>query len=42
MQNLGSLCTNTKQKYRDRVMKEKERVALFLCQEKGEHSRIVP
>ena len=39
-QNLGSLCTNDKQKYRDRVMEEKERVALLLCQAKGEHSRL--
>ena len=38
-QNLGSLCTNAKQKYGDRVM-EKERVALLLCQTKGEHSRL--
>ena len=28
------------QKYSDRVMKEKERVALFLCQEKEEQSRL--
>ena len=38
-QNLGSLCTNAKQKYGDKVM-EKERVALLLCQAKGEHSRL--
>lgn len=39
-QNLGSLCTTAKQKYRNRIM-EKERVASFLCQAKGEHSRLV-
>ena len=41
-QNLGSLCINAKKKYRDRVMEEKERVTLLLCQTKGEHSRLVP
>ena len=34
-QNHGSLCTNAKQKYGDRVMEEKERVALLFCQGKG-------
>ena len=34
--------TNAKQKYRDRAMEEKERVALFLCQAEREHSRLVP
>ena len=38
-QNLGSLCTNARQKYGDRVMEEKERVALLLCQAKGELSK---
>ena len=41
-QNLGSLCISAKKKYRDRVMEEKERVTLLLCQTKGEHSRLVP
>ena len=41
-QSLGSFCTNAKQKYRDRVMEEIERVALFLYQAKEEHSRLVP
>ena len=35
-QNLGSLCTSAKKKYGDRIMEEKERVALLLCQAKGE------
>ena len=39
--NLGSLCISAKKKYRDRVMGEKERVTLSLCQT-GEHSRLVP
>ena len=34
--------TDAKQKYRNRVMEEKERVALFLCQAKREHSRLAP
>ena len=33
------LCTNARQKYGDRVMEEKERVALLLCQAKGELSK---
>ena len=33
---------NAKQKYGDRVMKEKWRLALLLCQTKEEHSRLVP
>ena len=37
-----SLCHDIEQKYRDRVMEEKERMALFLCQAKGEHSRLAP
>ena len=41
-QNLGSLCANDKQKYGDRVMEEKERVALLLCEAKGEHCRLAP
>ena len=40
--NLGSLCTKAKQKYRDRVMEEKKRVALSVGQVKGEHSGIAP
>ena len=30
--DIGSLCRNTKQKYRHRALEEKERVAIFLCQ----------
>ena len=41
-QNLGFLFTNAKQKYGDRVMDEKERVTLLLCQVKREHSRLAP
>ena len=41
-QDLGSLCTSAKQKYRDRVAEEKERVALFLCRAKGDHRRLAP
>ena len=41
-QHLGCLCTSAKQKYRDRITEEKEKVALLLCQAKGEHSRLVP
>ena len=41
-QNLGSLCTNDEQKYGDGVMEENERVALLLCQAKGEHGRLAP
>ena len=33
------LCTNARQNYGDRVMEEKERVALLLCQAKGELSK---
>ena len=33
---------NAKQKYGDRVMKEKWRLASLLCQTKEEHSRLVP
>ena len=39
-QNLGSLCTSAKRKCGDRVTEEKERMALLLCQAKGEHSRL--
>ena len=41
-QNLGSRCTDAKQKYRGRVMEEKEKVALFLRQTKGKHNRLAP
>ena len=37
-QNLGSLCTNAKQKYGDRVMEEKE-AQRYSC---ARHSRLVP
>ena len=39
-----TLCAPMPKKYGDRVMekKEKKRVALFLCQAKREHSRLVP
>ena len=40
-QTLGSLCTSAEQKYGDRAM-EKEVMALFLCQAKREHSRLMP
>ena len=36
--DIGSLYTNTKQKYRDRVLEEKERVAIFLCQARKKES----
>ena len=36
-QNLGFLCASAKQKYGDRVMEEKKRVALLPCQSKEEH-----
>ena len=41
-QDLGSLYINAKQKHRDRVVEEKERVALVLSQAKGDHSRLAP
>lgn len=41
-QDLGPLCISAKQKYRDRVVEEKERVAFFLSQAKGERSRLGP
>ena len=41
-QNLGSRCTDAKQKYRGRVMEEKEKVALFLRQTKWKHNRLAP
>ena len=39
-----ALCAPMPKKYGDRVMekKEKKRMALFLCQAKREHSRLVP
>ena len=41
-QDLGWLCTSAKQKYGDRVIEKKKRVALLLCQGKGEYSRLAP
>ena len=40
--NLGCLCTNAKQKYGDRVMEERERVALLFWQAMGELRRLAP
>ena len=41
-QNLGSLCTDVEQIYGDKVMEERERVALFLFEAKREHSWLAP
>ena len=37
-QNVGFLHTSAKQKYRDRVLEEKERIAIFLCQARKKES----
>ena len=41
-QNLGSLRRNAKQKFRDRVVEEKERVVLLLRQAKWGHNKLEP
>ena len=38
----GSLFADDKQKFGDRVMEEKERIALFLCQARRECVRLAP
>ena len=41
-QNIGSLYPDAKMRYGDRVLEEKERVALIFARQRGEHSRLAP